>query len=276
MRLGVLFHMLSMSVALTATLVYSADDDRVLQDRPEEPMAPALVNRQVEILGGSAQANASMLRPHLDHVLMSRIGKIDAECSLTVEQVHKLQLAGRGDTHRIMSELFRIEQESIARANRGAPNVDMQKEVRQRVLGPAMDPFVEDSLFHKVLWKMLTTEQQARLQELLEAERMALMRSHLVAIYGEKFPLREDQELALARLFRARYPEWRPGPAGAMSVSVVVLMAAELGAELKPLLTDEQWQQTTAFVKTAQQREPLLRDYGLWPIRAADEVRTSP
>jgi len=265
-----------MSVALTATSVFAADDDRVLQDRPEKPTAPVAINPQVEILGGSAQANASMLRPHLDHMLMSRIGKIDAECALTVEQVHKLQLAGRGDVHRLMSELFRIEQESITRANRGVPNGNMQKEVRQRVLGPAMDPFVEDSLFHKVLWKMLTTEQQARFHELKEAERQALMRSHLVAIYSTNFPLREDQELSLARLFLARYPEWRPGPAGAMSVSVVVLMAAELGEELKPLLTEVQWQQTTAFVKAAQQREPLLRDYGLWPIRAADTVRKSP
>ncbi len=274
MRLEFLGSALSVWMAVTLPPAFSADDDVVIRDRPEKPTA--VNNRQGEILGGSAQANASTLRPHLDYALMSQIGKVDAECALTVEQVRKLQLAGRGDIQRIMGELFRIEAESTARAERGVVNVNMQWEIRRRVLAPAMAPFAENSLFHKVLWKMLTMEQQGQLRNLEEAEDRTLTRAHLGAIYGLKCPLNEDQEASIARLFRSRYPEWRPGPAGAMSVSVVVLMAAELGEELKPLLTDEQWQQTVAFVKTAEQREPLLRDYGLWPIRAAGADGKSP
>lgn len=247
----------------------AAEDDQIRDDRPEKALANVAVRQQIEILGGSAQANANMLRPQLDHLLMSEIGKIDAECSLTTEQVRKLQLAGRGDIHHVMDELFQIERDSVARARRGDAGVNMQKEVRRRVLAPAQNPFTRPSLFRKVLGRTLTVEQQRRWFEAEEAEHHTRLQTALTAIYAANAPLQDGQDVSLADRLRSRYPEWLATSSGPLTNSVVMLMIAELGEELKPLLSEQQWQYTVAFVKTAAQREVVLRDYGLWPIPAA-------
>ncbi len=270
MRLGLQCSALWIGLVSAPVAGFAADDDRVFDDQPEKAKAVAIVQQQVVMLGSSGQTNADRLRPQLDHVLMTEIGKIDAECMLTTEQVRKLQLAGRGDIHRILNEMFQIERESIGRTQRGDADVNMQKEVRRRVLAPAQNPFAGPSLFRKVLHKMLTPEQHRALLVLEETEQSQQRRAHVAAIYRAKAPLRDDQEGPLAEFLQSRYPHWRPGSGSSLSVSVVMMMIVEQGNDVRPLLTEAQWQFTAALANTAPQRELLLRDYGLWPIPAAE------
>lgn len=250
-----------MALLLAARIL--AADDIVIEDAvPQDVAVPVSLVSQFDAMLGMSQQNVMQTRWKLQ--LQARIEAIDARWPLTAEQREKLQLAGRGDIARLNAEIVQLRREA---ADNQQTLAEFHREALRRVTIPAECMFTDDSLYFKVLRRQLTEQQWLRFEVRDRAERETQVRSLLTTLYTGKNQLTEAQKRELAELFLSKYPRWRPLSKNvSCSQYIPMLMAAELGDEIRPMFTDDQWRVTQNLTRTARALEPRFRSYGLWPI----------
>ncbi|HEY3963635.1 MAG TPA: hypothetical protein VGM05_03695 [Planctomycetaceae bacterium] len=189
----------AMSVCtLTAAMAAEPADDDVEEDFNAD--APAVAERApvaatnvyVYLFGQTYDAN--LARGQLDTLLRQKIATIDVICELTDEQQRKLQLSGRGDIKRLIDRLeeigARLKLAGDERAQIGA----LLAELKEIKLGLKSEFADDGSLLGKVLKRILTAEQNARVAMMREIERAG---GH---VYADSIGLRAVLEISLSNV----------------------------------------------------------------------------
>lgn len=269
MRPGFAFRLSALLLLTPASLPAQSffPDDVVVGDGPPQgALVPVASAPQLEAFLGTT--NQPALRTRFKLQLQARIAAVDSRWPLTVEQREKLQLAGRGDIARWNAEIAQLRRESADHPR--APQ-ELHEEVIRRITIPSERMFGDESLYFKVLRKQLTERQWLRFEEVDRAERCAQVRTTIAQFYSGKHQLSQTQQRDLAEAYLSKYPRWGPLSRNVnCSQYVTMLIAAELGDEIKPIFTDDQWWLTQNHMRTARALEPQFRSYGLWPIEDAE------
>jgi hypothetical protein len=214
--------------------------------------------------------NSAGARSRLDAQLLMRLDDLAQSCELTESQRQKLQLAGRGDIHRLfdrIEELRRKFQTVKSDQNRIGEILQAMQPL-QLTMRTGM--FGESSLFAKALRSTLTTEQVERVETADRKRRTFRYRAvvaGVVARLDDDVALRAAQRRQLEQLL---LDETRPPANFSQYDSMVVLVqAARLPEEkLKPLFDEPQWKVLKKQFEQARGIEPFLKANGFHPDSA--------
>jgi hypothetical protein len=204
-------------------------------------------------------------RTKLDSLLALRIDEVDRLCGLTDVQKQKLHLAGRGDVKRFFD---RVEESKRKFASGQAglnPNVWQELQPLQGELNAGL--FGEESLYAKMVKRILTAEQSARYDGLLRERRLARYRATI-----ERFVAQVDKALGLTESQRRRYVEVLlsdtppPRTFGLGDYWYLMLQSAALPeGKLKPIFDVPQWRLLSRQLQQARGMEPWLRQNNVLP-----------
>ncbi|MCX7418966.1 MAG: hypothetical protein NT013_05435 [Planctomycetia bacterium] len=210
----------------------------------------------------------SQLETHLN----AEIATIDLRCKLTDAQKKKLRLAGRGDIADFFARAMELRRRGTSGPMTQQEFTQLHAEMQGLSLVIQMGSGSDSTLFRKTLRRLLTDE-QAGLYRAFERERRVAMITETLAIqWGQNAkPVRltaeTQQKFAKVLLKHGRLPT-NQSP---YRQFLVLLEIDRLEDRLKPLLSDEEWQQFQVPLGQAKRVEPFLRTSGQWPIEATDD-----
>jgi hypothetical protein len=211
--------------------------------------------------------NSAGARSRLDAQLLMRLDDLEQSCALTEAQRQKLQLAGRGDIHRLfdrIEELRRKFQTVKSDQNRIGEILQAMQPLQ---LAMRSGLFGEASLFAKTVRGTLTTDQVERV-ETADRERRAfryrVVVAAVVARLDDEVALRAAQRRELERvLFELTRP---PANFSQYDPMVVLAQASRLPEEkLKPLFDGPQWKTFRKQLDQARGIEEFLKANGFHP-----------
>jgi hypothetical protein len=229
--------------------------------RADEPRmdapAPARDPSDILILG----VDAETARDRLESRLIRVLDQVDQMYDLTPEQVTKLELAGRGEIKRFFDRFSEMKKQ-VDHSEGGRIEVrlaarDIESIRREFQRGY----FDDDSLFSKMLKKMLTPAQRARYED---RDRVASYRTRVNWVL---MPLR--RELGLTREQHLRFLQVIAGETrplqryGELDEDAILLQASRLPeARLRPIFNDAQWRRLGKRFDRVKWMEGLLVEEG--------------
>lgn len=230
---------------------------------------------------GSAASSTKANRPALHtrwNLQLDQAIRTSAEvCGLSLEQQSRLRLAGRGDLARVQAEIEQLRVKYVNTLQTRDGLQAFRSEVYRRATIPLVQPFGADSLFRKVLRKQMTERQAALYEQFDRGEQSKAVRAAILSFYRGPNELTPMQVSAMEQLFLSKYPDWRPLPINVWCSSHIPMrIAKELETDVRPLLTEQQWQVTQNSFRTAIALEPQFRSMGLWPIREDNQMAHEP
>lgn len=212
----------------------------------------------------------------IEAAINAEIAFIDSRCQLTEHQKKKLRLAGRGDIAdfiaRAMELRRRCTSKPLTQQEYSAFHAEMQGLRMMTQSGSINDA----ALFRKTMRSLLTDEQAARYGALERERRVSMITESLNAQWGQNAkPVRlakqTQDNLVNVLLEHGRLPT-NQSP---YRLYLVLLEINRLEDRLKPLLSDEEWDQLKFPISQAKRIEPFLRSSGqLAAEEVVDEINT--
>ena len=211
--------------------------------------------------------NAAGARSRLDAQLLMRLDDLAESCGLTEVQRQKLQLAGRGDIHRLFDQIEALRRRFQTVKSDQNRIGEILQAMQPLQVAMRTNLFGETSLFAKTLRSTLTTDQVERIDTADRERRMFRYRAVValvVARIDDDLALRAEQRRRLEQLL---LDETRP-PAhfSQYDPMVVMVQAARLPEEkLQPLFEAPQWKSLKKQLDQARGIEPFLKASGFHP-----------
>ena len=205
-------------------------------------------------------------KSQLETYINAEIATVVLRCNLTETQKKKLRLAGRGDIAdffaRVMELRRRCTSESMTQQEYTTLHAEMTKLRMMIQTGSISDA----TLICKTLRRILSDEQSVLYKTLERERRIAIITESLATQWGQNSkPVRlakeAQQQFVDVLLQHGRLPT-NQSP---YRLYFVLLEIDRLEDRLKPLLSDEEWQQFQFPISQAKRIEPFLRTTGQWP-----------
>jgi hypothetical protein len=219
--------------------------------------------RAMEVAQPSTEADT---RKRMESAMQAEMRVIHSKCSLTEAQKKKLQLAGRGDIHQFFSRVSELRPKLTSKPlSRQQYNEAIQELQPLRYL-PQYGALGDNSLFRKTLRQLLKDDQLVRYRSLERERRVAVVDGVLLnwgrMTNGIKLTGERHKQIINLLVDHGQFPQgFSP-----YTHYIVMLEAARLEEQLKPLLDDQQWVAFQTQLVVARRVEPTLRRMGEWPI----------
>lgn len=239
-----------------------------------QAFAPKLMSIDQLIFSFSVEPDTDkpLGRKVLEMQLAVRLRELEQACGLTAGQKQKLTLAAQGDIKQFLERVQQVHAKFQPDLTPDKPVPmekvqDVLKEIQPLLPIARTGIFGPDSLFRKLLPKVLTAEQAARYQQLHDERRAFRFRASILMALNELdavAPLREAQRERLLDLLQQEIKP--PREFGWHDYEMVACqMAAMPEAKLKPLFDDMQWRHLTQLFTSVRPMEAALKDVGEWP-----------
>ena len=217
------------------------------------------------VFGGPRNSRAG--RNKLDSLLTLQVDDVARLCTLSEAQKKKLLLAGRGDIKRFfdMVEEKRKKFEKVKQDQNKVGEIYQELVPLQAMLNSGL--FSDGSIYAKTIRKVLSEEDDARYQKLIEDKNRFRYRAKVelvVAQLDQSVGFRDEQRRKFVELI---VNETRP-PArfGQYDYYLVMYQADQIDeAKLKPLFEDRQWAMVKRQLNQSRGMEQFLRNQGLLP-----------
>jgi len=212
----------------------------------------------------SPEEVASNLNRRLDEELQA----IHGRCRLTDEQRRKLRLAGQGDFKAWIEKFNSIRQSATEQ-----PVTNLQFQAIWRQLSLLEQefrtlPIRGRSLFQKTLPHTLN-EQQRTCWTDLDRDRARAVIYKVFRWTGGPI-IEKDRERVIRLVHEAFPPTTLDGPFGE---ALLLLRLGESEREWRPIIGEQDWSTVNLPIRnTRASAEPMLREFGLWPVMLADAV----
>lgn len=219
---------------------------------------------------------ATQAKNQLETLLNAEIATIDLRCKLTEAQKKKLRLAGRGDIADLLARAMEVRRRCTSEPMTQQEYTKLTTEMQGLRMVIQSGSFGDLTLFRKTMRSLLSTE-QTDLYRVLERERRTAMVTEALAInWGQNAkPVRlsaETQKKFLEVLLEHGHLPTNPN---LYRHYIVLIEIGRLEDRLKPLLTEDEWQQLQFPLGQAKRVEQFLRTSGQWPIESADDEESS-
>ena len=252
------------------------DDD---DDEPPQPIpAPAGFVLSDANFGQWAFGvqDLSTVRTRMESYLTLKIQQVDRACALSESQKERLALAGRGDIRRIWGRVDEKRRKYVNVAHDQNKLNEIVQDVQSLRASLTGDPFVEGSLFSKVLASTLAGDQLARYEKTQRENNAFRYRAKVdlvIATLDQLAGFTDKQRQELRELILA---ETRPPRKfGQYDYQVMMAQVSRIDeAKLRPLFDDLQWRVLRQRLEQGRGLEPFLIKNGLLP--AAGEVERLP
>jgi hypothetical protein len=203
---------------------------------------PAWPDEQFERYVFQQDQTADRARKKFESLLASRVDEIERTCELTLTQVRKLRLMGRGDIKRFFDAYETVKARFKSFGNDVNRLQEIQADLAPLRLAMQGGPFHEDSLLYKSLRNTLTDEQFAKYDAMTRERRAFRHRANIelaVTMLEQAMPLRDGQRRELIALLEK---ETKPSRKASQYESYLILY--QVGrlpdAKFKALLSDTQ------------------------------------
>jgi hypothetical protein len=220
-----------------------------------------------------APRNSRAGRNKLDSLLTLEVDDVARTCALSETKKKKLVLAGRGDIKRFFE---RVEEK---RKKFDKVKTDQNKigEIYQELIPLQVTLnsglFADDSFYAKTLKKVLSEEEEARYQKVVQEKKQFRYRAKVELIVAQL-----DQTVGFCDAQRSQLVEIilretkAPKQFGQYDYYLVMYLAGKIPeAKIKPLFEDKQWAFLQRQLNQGRGMEQFLRGQGLLPAR--DEAR---
>jgi hypothetical protein len=211
------------------------------------------------VLGGTAEA--AKMTARCTAALAHEIETLDRVCSLSDFQKRKLQLAGRGDIKSFFDRANDLRTEYVGVPLTPQKHRQVAVEIHKLRTTNRWDLFHDESLFRKMMRKILTDTQVGLIVEWVVAEWDLRVRG---------IDLAPENRRKLAELLRAKSQP--PLAWSHYTYHVVTLQFAELEDDVQPLVAQAEWSVFQHQFAEARKLEPKLRELGAWPVRSPAEL----
>lgn len=217
------------------------------------------------------QTSVPDFRKRMEATAVAEIDVIDRRVSLTDGQKKKLKLAARGDIEQHVTRAVELRPKLTSKPMNQQQYVELMRELQPLRMTQQFGIIGENSLFRKTLRHTLTNEQRLQWQT-VERERQRVVietaiqtwerTTKKVSLWGESRQKFIDVLLDFGDL-----PETR----NSYIHYVVLVEVGRLEDRLKPIVSEEVWENLQKQITQAKQIEATLRRSGQWPARAADD-----
>jgi hypothetical protein len=243
-----------MSMAASSAMAWVADDDDLKDPAsivPDQSQTPANVSEAAasidQLVYGRENGQGERPEQTLESLLTKKVDVLARAAGVSGEQQRKLLLAGQGDICRFIDRVDEIKEtcKSSPFDQNGWQQIQKQVEPLQHEFRGGL--FAGDSLFAKLLSKMLTAEQAARCARFEQDRRLFQHRAGVqmtVLRLSTALGLSDDQRTHLEQLL---LKETRPARSighayPAVFFNIVFVQMGRLPEQkLKPLFEPWQW-----------------------------------
>lgn len=256
-------------VAFLGTVVEAEDDveDAAMIVEKQYSITEAAFDRA--IFGN--QGTFADAKKWQDTTLANEIEVVDRKCSLSDTQKRKLSLAGKGDILRAFEPVEELRRKVTLKPTDILRHRQHWRETWALKAQFPANVFHGSSLFQKTLRGILSEAQRASYATLNRERQAKLLEATVLAWDGHgrssKLTDSQRQQLLDVMLRKMTPPSVPPQRVESHVQTVLLLQAAELESELKPILSDSQWDVFQRQIKIAKQQEPILKQNGFWPPR---------
>lgn len=245
---------------------WSAPDDQEVVLLPADAEPNAVNGMDIDQwIFQTTGGNPGVARVRLQTRVKVQLDELDGVCGLTDAQKKKLQLAASGDTRRFFDDVQRVRRKFQGEKDQNAMQ-QIWQEIQPLQQKLATDIYGETSFFAKTLRSMLTPEQRAKYQMIVDERRRyrfrVMVATSLLSI-ERSVPLKHAQHMALKTLLLENIQP--PQSFGQYDHYVVLYHLSRLPEEkIRPLFGDDaQWRLLQEHLRQVQGMEPFLIQNGL-------------
>jgi hypothetical protein len=256
-------------LAITSAQFARAQDDEEIEEiLPAEPQQQFMVadeNFDQWVFGG--RGNAAAIRKRLDAQLVLCVEEVERMCGISESQKQKLELAGRGDVKRLFERVEVLRKKFQLVKNDQNKFNEFWQDVQPFQLLFNQGAFGPDSLYHKTLKNILSSEQAVRFQLADRDRRIFQYRTTVEAIVGmldQVVSFRAEQRQKLIDLLVERMK--LPRTFGQYNFYLVIYQMSQLPeAQLKEILDEPQLKALHKIFNQARGYEGFLKTSGYLP-----------
>ena len=216
------------------------------------------------------QSSIADFRKRMESIAVAEIEAVDRRVSLTEAQKKKLKLAARGDVAQIVSRAAELRPKLTSKPINQQQYVALMKELQPLRMSQQFGILGENSLFRKTLRGTLTAEQRVRFQTLVRERQRTIVSTALQNLErttnGLRLLVEKRDKVIEVLLERGRIPQSN----GPYDQYIVLLEASLLRDELRPLLSETEWEKFELHMVSAKRLVPTLESYGLWTERRSN------
>ena len=217
-----------------------------------------------------AQTSVADFQKRMEATANAEIETVDRRVSLTEAQKKKLKLAARGDVAQFISRAAELRPKLTSKPIDQQQYAALMKELQPLRMSQQFGIVGENSLFRKTLRGTLTAEQRVRFQEFVRERQRAIVNTALQNLermpIGLRLLVEKRDKVIEVLLERGRIPQ----SSGPYDHYIVLLEASLLRDELKPLLSETEWEKLELQFGQAKRLVPTLVSYGLWTERRSN------